>query len=568
MLYGAGGDDTLEGGAGSDRLDGGTGADMMSGGAGNDVFVVNSLRDTVADLGANGIDTVEAFISYTLPFYRLDPYAGATIAYAIENLTLTGAAAINGTGNNANNVVTGNAAANVLDGGTGVDKLVGGNGNDVYIVDDVADQVVEIDAAGGVDRVDSSVTYALGAHLEDLTLTGANAIKGTGNGLVNRLTGNSAANILNGGGGADVMAGGGGDDIYHVGDSGDQVIEAEGEGTDLVFSRISFTLGRSVDNLRLRGHLQIDGIGNNLANILTGNDGANQLHGMNGSDLLDGGLGADAMSGGLGNDSFIIDYRDDTVIELPGEGIDEIFSSISISLAASVENLSLTGSGAINGFGNDLANRLTGTAASNRLDGRGGADRMEGGNGNDTYVVDDAGDKIIETASGGVDRVVSSASFSLAGSYAEVLELAGGATHGTGNGLSNRVFGNFAANVLNGGSGADILIGGRGDDSFVFDTALRRGNVDRIGDFLAMDDTIHLSRAVFGEIAEGGLTAASFVNGSVAGDLDDRILYHQATGRIWYDPDGSGAEAAVLFAQLNAGTALTHLDFQAYTQPI
>jgi Ca2+-binding RTX toxin-like protein len=570
-LYGAGGNDTVNGGAGADRLDGGAGNDILDGGDGDDTYVVDSPRDRIFDLGRGGRDTVEASFSYILPRYNLDPYGGASVDWtpALENLTLTGADAINGTGNRVANLIIGNGAANILDGAGGVDKLRGGDGDDVYIVDDIAEQVTETSATGGIDRVESSATFVIGDHIENLTLTGSAAIDGHGNRLGNTLTGNSAANRLNGRGGADAMAGGAGDDVYYIGHAGDQVIELADEGTDTVFSSIGATLGDAVENLRLIGSLAIDGTGNDLANLITGNVAANKLHGMDGSDTLDGGLGADVMTGGAGDDRFVVDHRYDRVVEFAGEGIDEIVSSISIVLGGTIENLTLTGSAALNGAGNALANSLAGNAANNRLDGRAGADRLEGKAGDDLYLVDDAGDQVIETsAAGGYDRVMSSVSFSLAGSHAEVLELTGGSTHATGNGLDNRLIGNRAANVLSGGDGMDILAGGTGKDGFVFDTALGAENVDKMPDFSSADDTIHLSRAVFTEIAEGTLARSAFVYGRAASDADDRILYDQASGKIWYDADGSGAEAAILFAQVRPDTGLGYLDFVAYTPPV
>ena len=203
-------------------------------------------------------------------------------------------------------------------------------------------------------------------------------------GDVFKLTPDSQSNdlgddTLNGGAGADLMFGGAGNDTYVVDNSGDVANETDGDGTDTVLSSISFSLANSthaigsIENLTLTGSGAINATGNALNNVLIGNSAANVLRGGEGSDRLDGGAGADQMYGGIGNDTYVVDNSGDVANETGGDGTDTVLSSISFSLAdsthaiGSIENLTLTGSGAINATGNALNNVLIGNSAANVL---------------------------------------------------------------------------------------------------------------------------------------------------------------------------------------------------------
>ncbi len=281
IMRGAAGDDRIEGGDGHDRLYGDSGGDLLIGGAGNDYYYIDSLADEIVETSGNGSDRVYAKVSFSL--------AGLSI----EQLTLTGTAKINATGNSAINTLIGNAAANMIDGGGNADVMRGRGGSDTYKVDNAGDQVIEV-AGEGSDTVLSAIDYTLGDFVENLTLTGA-ATRATGNALANILVGNAAANVLNGGAGADQMRGGSGDDLYRVDNVGDTAVEASGRGTDTVLSSVTFKLGDHVEKLTLTGSAALDGTGNALGNTITGNGAAN---------LINGGAGIDTLTGGAGNDRF------------------------------------------------------------------------------------------------------------------------------------------------------------------------------------------------------------------------------------------------------------------------
>jgi len=161
----------------------------------------------------------------------------------------------------------------------------------------------------------------------------------------------------------------------------------------------------------------------------------------------------------------------DTVVENANGGTDTIQSSVTYALPNNVENLVLTGSSAINGTGNALANTLTGNSAANVL---------TGGAGDDTYVIG-AGDTVVESAGGGTETVQSALTYTL-GSNVENLVLTGtSAINGTGNALDNRLTGNTAANTLTGGTGNDTYVfnPGWGQDTIVENDSTA-GNTDTV----------------------------------------------------------------------------------------
>lgn len=382
-----------------------------------------------------------------------------------------------------------------IDGGLGGDTMNGGLGNDTFVVESAGDVVLEASGVGtGTDTVLSSITYTLGANVENLTLTGSGLINATGNGLDNVIIGNSASNKINGGLGADDMSGGGGSDTYTVDDAGDLVTEGASAGTDTVLSSVDFTLGANVENLTLTGSTAVNGTGNSLNNTIIGNGLDNLLIGAGGIDHLTGGVGADEMRGGAGNDVYNVDNVNDLVVETLGNGTDTVLSSVSLTLGSNVENLTLTGSAGNSGTGNGLDNVIIGNLGANALSGGDGNDTLNGGNGNDTmtggdgndsFFVNAAGDVVTEdsTVGSGTDTINSSITFDLGvnGINVENLTLTGvSAIDGTGSDVANVLTGNTGANTLtglgggdtlNGGRGADNLIGGAGSDTYIVDNA-------------------------------------------------------------------------------------------------
>jgi Ca2+-binding RTX toxin-like protein len=357
-LVGSGGDDILVGGAGNDTLDGGTdtGGDALEGGAGNDTYILNSTADSVTDSGG-ALDVVNSSVDYeldagienaNLALGLGDQLWGNGLNNALAghnnndtldggegNDTLTGNAGndslVGGLGHDA---ISGGAGNDVLDGGAGNDVMTGGDGSDYYVVDVTGlgkDTVTEGNmtlATGGNDTVESSVSYTLGANVENLLLAfEAGNLTGIGNTLNNVLTGNDGDNSLNGMAGNDSLEG--------------------GEGNDSLF-------------------------------------------GDAGNDTLTGGAGIDVLTGGAGNDTYVYD-ADDNIVEAAGAAggsVDVMTSStLSISaLAANVESAVLTGSLDLFVIGSSGNNSITGNSGNNSLTGGAGNDTIVGGAGNDTVL--------------------------------------------------------------------------------------------------------------------------------------------------------------------------------------
>lgn len=362
-------------------IDGGLGADILSGGSGNDSYIVDNSGDQILENADEGIDTVKVKFAKASQTY--------TLGDNLENAGLINAIAFNLTGNTLGNILTGNAAANILrgeqgddivnggggndtlyggdggdelNGGTGADKMEGGLGDDVYFVDNAADIVDETGDALGTDEVRASINYTLGDNLENLTLIGKAALKGTGNALDNFITASDTGNILDGGQGDDTLLGGLGRDVLIGGDGTDSL--NGGEGNDIylftsyqehteaeisdaagIADEVRFASTIDGDQLFLfggdtgiervvigtgtaavantSGNTALDITASDFGNALTiiGNAGNNQLFGTGfddvisggaGDDMLYGEAGNDQLTGGGGKDIFFIDFTDNT----------------------------------------------------------------------------------------------------------------------------------------------------------------------------------------------------------------------------------------------------------------
>ena len=566
--------DTLIGNDLNNSLDGGSGADTMDGGAGNDNYYVDNINDVVIERGTSltEIDTVNASVSFTL---------GANI----ENLNLLNYDNINGIGNDRNNVITGNAGNNILDGGTGADTLIGGAGNDTYLVDNYGDVIVESsNFLFEIDTVQSSVNWALGANLENLTLIGTGNIAGNGNALNNVLIGNDGNNELNGLGGLDIMIGGKGNDAYVLDQAGELALvqELANEGTDTLYINYAaatqtrtIDLGLSnlhdVENVTLLGAGQFTVIGNDQNNTLLGNADANTLQGGAGDDILDGRAGADTLIGGTGNDTYVVDNYGDVITEtstLPGE-IDTVRSSVNWVLGANLENLTLTGTGNIAGSGNTQDNVLIGNDGNNELNGMAGLDTMIGGKGNDAYLLDQTGELALvqELANEGTDTLyimygstpqTETVDLSIGNLLnVENVKLLGlGQFTLTGNNLNNTLTGNINANILDGGFGADTLTGGGGADIFKFGAVNEMGvgaNRDVITDFSSLQgDKIDLTH-FDANLLTAGFNGFTFIGaGDFTGAGQLRFVDHMLSGNV---SGNAGADFEIQLVGVNSFSA-------------
>jgi Ca2+-binding RTX toxin-like protein len=493
----------------------------------------------------------------------------------------TGDDTLNGTA--AADLIIGLEGNDILNGLAGADRMEGGIGNDTFFVDSANEVIIE-NAGEGVDVLYSLVSYAIATDQEVEVLSAfqssTQAVNLTGNGVSQTLIGNAGNNVLTGGGGADVFYGLAGNDTYVVDSADDFVYERVGDSVhaglvtgDWIMTSISYQLlpGSEIEFLSTTNQSQSSPIN------LTGNEFGQDITGNQGDNVLIGGGGIDGLFGRGGNDTYFVDNYDDAVIEDNSDGVDVVYASVTYALRfanRSVEILSAFQSSTdrVDLTGNELSQSIIGNQGVNVLRSGGGSDTLYGLGGDDTYVV--SGDcLVVERFGDGYDSVYADGDFTINPvCEIEFLTTTGVSSftpiHLTGNDYAQTLWGSqgqVSNDVLDGRGGSDTLWGFMGNDLFTFSTGLGASNVDHIIDFSNVaqnDDTVALEDVIFsGTGAPGAFNAACFVAGTAALDADDRIIYDQATGNLYFDIDGSGAGAQVLFAVLDNKAPLTASDF-------
>ncbi len=399
VVEGLGGNDLIIGLTGDDRIDGGLGNDVLIGGAGDDFYFVDSEIDVVREFAGEGYDTIvitnpAQLYSYRLPTHVERLIGGSGIGNALDNVMI---------GSDGNDRISGG------DGGS--DRLYGGLGDDLYYVNGQDDLVFE-NAGAGYDTVAADYSYYLYGNIEALRIGGRDGSFGVGNELDNHITGSAYANLLLGGLGNDEIHGGSGSDTIY-GEDGNDTIFGDGEidyidggaGNDVINGgyRADAIYGGDGDDI-LWGDIQGDGSGASgqiadfNTDILVGGAGNDVLRG----DTLRGDY--DLMDGGSGDDAYYVDTPDDLTFEAANGGTDTVYATINGAgyyLYANTENLVLGGNTPF-GVGNELNNRITGSAASNWLLGGAGNDVLNGRGGNDVLFGEAGADVFVfERGTGG-----------------------------------------------------------------------------------------------------------------------------------------------------------------------
>ncbi|HRK18846.1 MAG TPA: calcium-binding protein [Hyphomicrobiaceae bacterium] len=537
--------DTLVGDGANNRLAGLAGNDTIDGGAGNDAVEYRYDEFNGASAG----------VSVNLVTNRAtDGFGNIDTLISIESAGGT-SFADTFLGNAGNNAFTGFAGNDTINGGTGVQDTVRYDGDWIY---------------GGLSGV--NVNLATGVATDGFgntdSLTGIEWVRASR--FADTLTGSADNNLFAGLMGSDTINGGAGVDIAaYVYD-----ILARDESVTLQAVNVNLTTGIAVDSFGSQDSLTAieSAWGGLLNDTFYGNSAGNTFAGFAGNDTMNGIGGFDtadySQDEEIGRILFLSGNGAVTVNLVTGlatDGFGNTDTLINMDGAiGTAYNDTMTGNAAANRFvGGAGIDTLNGGDGNDTLDGGVGNDSLTGGLGDDTYNIDVATDIVIELANQGTDTVASTGNYTLKVNF-ENLTLLGNATTGNGNTVANIMIGNVRNNVLAGKEGNDTITTGLGTDTVIFDRALNAAtNVDHITDFDVVSDTIRLASNIFTAAGPlGTLDAVAFVVGASAGDSSDRIIYNSATGEVFYDADGDGTGAQVLFVVLdNAPATLSNLDF-------
>ncbi len=476
-LYGGGGNDLLIGWYG--EKDDSFGADYLSGGAGNDLYIFDrgygedTIASSTVDTRASEVDTllfaasilpknismsiedrdlilsisgtkdkiiIEDFLSSAGHFNTLQKilFSDETSWQVNELNTFFSNAnhfirgddtndSLNGLSRN--DTIYGYGGDDTLIGGAGNDSLIGGSGNDSSMGGTGSDTYIfnKGDGSDTIDNYDYSSNKTDTLKFIDIKSTGVTTSRDVKN-------------------------------------KNNLILKVTGKTDQITLKNYFYSVDYKIDQFTFSDDIRIN-------NFLIGDGKANKLSGTIKNDYIDGSTGADTLTGGLGDDFYVVDNAKDKITENLNEGIDTVQSIINYILGDNIENLTLTGTGIINGSGNALNNILTGNSASNTLSGGAGADTLIGGAGNDIYIIDNANDKIIENLNEGTDSIQSSVIYTLSDNLENLTLTGAAAINATGNELNNILIGNSANNTLNGGLGVDTLIGGAGNDTYLFNPA-------------------------------------------------------------------------------------------------
>ncbi len=363
-LEGTDSSDLISGTNVGDRIDGGKGNDTLIGGAGADSyrFGRGDGQDTIKDFNFSGIDQL---------------VFGAGIASSDITLSRTGNHLLIEINDPNNAAATDQITIENWNNSTDLTDQVQFADGTVWTAADLTNRSNPTSPAPTMMGTDASETFTLASDITWFDAKGGNdtIVSGASNATIYGGDGNDTITDT---GGNDIIDGGAGNDT--ITDSGDQYTIYGGTGNDTITA-----IGGAGTIEGGDGNDTMTATGSDA--IVTGGSGDDTITTSRGNDLLDGGTGDDTMTGGAGDDLYYVDAVGDTVAESANEGVDTVHASISYTLGVNLENLTLTGSAAINGTGNALDNILSGNSADNILDGSAGSDTLIGGLGSDTYLL-------------------------------------------------------------------------------------------------------------------------------------------------------------------------------------